>query len=399
MLTRYCHLMVFSLRFTVKEPAMKKYFYTIALGVLLISCGSSKNSASKTSEDKALISALKKLDKNPDDPELKNALSKLYAEAAKVRLDNIEVYSSLTEITRWDKIIREYEALNQLTETISGSTIAYRLIKPVSYTTELSAVKQKAADEYYDRGISYLSGESKTSARSSYSDLKKANSFVPGYKDVVKQINIAFEKSIINVVINPIRDNSFYSTTTSFDNFNEDDFQRNLVRDLGGIYNKKSGALFFTQREARSKNITPDWEVDLSWTNITIPTPTDYQSSRNLSKQVETGRDSSGKAIYQTVTATLYVVKKRFTATGDIRLTVTDLENRETVTTNHFSDQYDWQEEYATYRGDSKALSTSDWALVNNTRYQIPRNREVINELSRRIYTQVKNRVYSVVAF
>ena len=81
---------------------MKKYFYTIALGVLLISCGSSKNTASKTSEDKALISALKKLDKNHD-AELKNALSKLYAEAAKVRLDNIEVYSSLTEISRWDK--------------------------------------------------------------------------------------------------------------------------------------------------------------------------------------------------------------------------------------------------------------------------------------------------------
>ena len=201
------------------------------------------------------------------------------------------------------------------------------------------------------------------------------------------------------MVINPIQDNSFYRTTTRFDNFIEDDFQRNLVRDLGGVYNKKSGALFYTLQEARRQNITPDWEVDLSWTNITIPTPTDQQYSRNLSKQVETGRDSSGKAIYQTVTATLYIVKKRFTATGDIRLTVTDLENRETVTTNHFSDQYDWQEEYATYRGDSKALSTSDWALINNTRYQIPRNNEVINELSRRIYTQVKNRVYSVVAF
>ena len=43
---------------------------------------------------------------------------------------------------------------------------------------------------------SYLSSEGKTSARSAYSDLKKANGFVPGYKDVVKQINIAFKKAL-----------------------------------------------------------------------------------------------------------------------------------------------------------------------------------------------------------
>jgi hypothetical protein len=67
------------------------------------------------------------------------------------------------------------------------------------------------------------------------------------------------------------------------------------------------------------------------------------------------------------------------------------------ITFNRYSDQFNWQEEYATYTGDSRALGSNEYALLNNNNYRIPRNEDVVNELSRRIYPQVKNRIASVV--
>ena len=63
---------------------------------MFAACSSSKT-VSKTTEDKALLSVLKKLDKDPSNTELKNTITNLYNEAAKSHLDKIEVYNTLTE--------------------------------------------------------------------------------------------------------------------------------------------------------------------------------------------------------------------------------------------------------------------------------------------------------------
>ena len=58
-------------------------------------------------------------------------------------------------------------------------------------------------------------------------------------------------------------------------------------------------------------------------------------------------------------------------------------------------EDYRWQEEYADYTGDSRALSASDWQLVNNNNRMNnqPNKEEVLTELYRRIYPQVKSSI------
>ncbi len=180
-------------------------------------------------------------------------------------------------------------------------------------------------------------------------------------------------------------------------NFNNDYFQRTLVRDLGGNYNRTSPSVFYTDWEARRDNIRPDWEVDLTWQYLNIPQPLTNQYSRNVSKQIEISRDSSGKVQYQTVSATLQIIRRYFTASGDMELRVTDLDNRRNITTNRYNEQFNWQEEYATYTGDSRALSGNEYALLNNNNYQIPRKEDILNQLSQRIFPQIRNRIESVV--
>src|SRR5215210_579888 len=141
---------------------MKKYFYSLFLtAAIFASCTSSKN-APKTSEDKALLSVLKKFEKDPSNTELKNTITSLYNEAAKSHLDKIEIYNTLTEVDKWIKIIKEYEALKNLSETISNSAAA-KVIVTQTYISEIQNAKENGAEAYYNLGIAYLDKEDKES--------------------------------------------------------------------------------------------------------------------------------------------------------------------------------------------------------------------------------------------
>lgn len=381
---------------------MKKfiYIYLSIFAFSFVSCSTNK-SITKTSEDKALFSVLKKLDKDPSNTELKNTITNLYNEAAKSHLNKIEVYNSLTEADRWIKIVKEYEALKKLSEVIANSATAAKIVSSPSYTSELQAAKQSGAEEYYTIGIADVNNNDKQSARNAYYAFKKTDEFVPGYKDVKEQIKTAYKNSIVKVVVNPVRDNTYFYNSMGWNNygnnFNNDYFQRSLVRDLGGNYNKNSMGVFYTDWEARRENVRPDWEVDLTWMYLDIPQPMTNQYSRNVSRQIEVSRDTSGKVQYQTVTATLYVIRKYFTASGDMEMRITDVNTGRNITTQRYNDQFNWQEEYATYTGDSRALSGNEYALLNNNNYQIPRKEDILAQLSQRIYPQVKNRIATAV--
>ncbi len=380
---------------------MKIYYFLFAFILLVSSCSTTKNSIANTPEDKALLSAIKKLDKNPGDTGLKNALTGLYNDASKVHLNNIEIYNSVTDAGKWDKIINEYLALQHLSNIIHSSDAIGRLLKVPSYDAELQVAKQNAASDYYNIALDYLNANDKESYQQAYHAFKKANDYVPGYKDVKKLIDKTYQKSVLNVIVNPVTDNSFYYHNIGrnrFGNsFNNDYLQRSLVRDLGGDYTKNASARFYTDWEAQSAHINPDLIIDLTWVNLDVPQPYTSQYSRNVTKQIETGRDTSGHIFYQTISATLYITKKYFTATGDLESRITDVATRNIVNTNRYSSQFNWQQEYATYTGDSRALSNSDIAMLSNNNYQVPNKEDILNELYQRIYPQVKSGIHNAV--
>ena len=73
-------------------------------------------------------------------------------------------------------------------------------------------------------------------------------------------------------------------------------------------------------------------------------------------------------------------------------VTITDVVNRKSIAYNSYSDTYNWQQEVASYTGDSRALTSSDLSMINNN-YNLPRKEDILNELYRNIYPQVKNKI------
>jgi hypothetical protein len=377
---------------------MKKLLIFATSLFILVSCKTSKDYLSKADDDKTLFDVVKRLNKRSSDDNAARALPVVYLQLQEKHLKKIDALKNSNEISHWDKLLDEYNVLQNMYDAINNSDGAYGLVKPTNYQNDIYTIKQQAANAYYEQGLTLMQSQYRDDAKKAYNYFKKADKWVPGYKDAKLKMDEAFTNATINIVINPVQDNSFFFNTGGWGNsgynYSNEYFQQNLIRDLGGKYASRYPAKFYTEWEARRENIQPDWVVDLTLRNMDIPRPTSYNYNRNVSKQIEAGRDTSGNIIYQTVTATLIINKQSFTARGQMDVNIVDVATRKNISYNSYRDDYRWEEERATYTGDSRALSDNDWAIINNSRYnQQPSKEEVLNELYRKIYPQVKNNI------
>lgn len=374
---------------------MKRIYTLIVILALLASCKSNKNYLERNDEDKALQDAIKKLNKSSDDEKALEAIPILYKSVSATHLERIKSYQQSKDLNRWDKILKEYTALQNAYENIIESAPAFRLVSPTSYATEILNTKQKAAQEYYDLGIVSLNKPGRENAKKAYAYFKRSDKYEPGFKDAAQQMKNAYENAIVNVVVNPVQDNSFFFNSgwgNAGYNYSNEYFQQSLVRDLRAN-EERYAAYFYTDWEARRENIKPDWVIDLRLRNMDIPSPQRNSYSRNSSAQIEIGTDTSGRPVTRTVYATLQVIKASFQARADMEVMVKDLVTGKTILNNTYRDDFRWQEETATYSGDSRALSAADWQLINNNGFNTPTKDQILQQLYSRIYPQVKNNV------
>ncbi len=373
-----------------------KIIYSLILFIALFSsCKSNKSYLERNDEDKALQDAVKKLNKSADDEKALEAIPVLYKSISVTHLEKIKSFQTSRELSKWDKIIKEYSALQNAYDVIIESAPAFRLISPISYTTEILNSKQKAAQDYYDAALVLLNKPGRENAKKAYGYFKKSDKYEPGFKDATLQMRNAYEKAIVNIIVNPVQDNSFFFNSgwgNAGYNYSNEYFQQTLVRDLRNN-EERYAANFYTDWEARRENIQPDWIVDLRLRNMDIPYPQRNSYSRNVSAQVQIGTDTSGRPVTRTVYATLQVIRSSFQARADMEVLVKDLITGKTVLNNTYRDDYRWQEETATYTGDSRALSAGDWQLINNNGYYTPSRDEILQQLYSKIYPQVKNNV------
>lgn len=363
---------------------------TALLGVVLITSCSTSKLAQSSKQDKDLFGAIQAIEKS-NNAEATKDLPSLYQEAVQRHENKIAEYKNSTDPERWQNIIAELEALQKIYAAINASPASAKLVTPQNYSGAITDARKNGAEEYYDMGIEFLQSDSRDDARKAYKAFQAVNRIYPNYKDATSLLKKAEEKGILHIVINPVESRGYMYGRMSF---TADNFQRNLVRDLGGDFgNNYSGAKFYTDWDARSKKVQPDWVVDLVWSNMYISPINSNSTSRNVSKQIETGKDANGKPIYQTVTATLYVTRKNIDARGEMEYRIQDVQERENIEWNRIPAYLNYNVEYATYTGDSRALSGYDLTLVNNSRFAYVDESAIVDELYERVYSQLRSRL------
>lgn len=370
---------------------MKRIFILMMIiGCTAVSCGSKKGYLDRDNAERSLQDAVKKLNKDDTDSDAREALPILYKNIKTKRLDEINAYSATQQLTRWDKIIDNYEQLQAAYDAIINSPAAFKLITPESYSTQLVMAKDSAAEAYYQLGNSYLDKKGRDNAKSAYVNFKKTARFVPQYKDANDKMQQAYQMATVNVVINPVQENIYFSqpSWSGFGrNYSNEYFQQNLLRDLS--YSNRYAAKFFNQREARALDIKADWLVDFRLRNLDMSPPVNNFSQRTVSKQIQIGTDTVGAPVYRTVNATIKTTRSTITARADMEMSVVEWETKKSIAFQTYSETYKWDQESATFSGDQRALSQSDWNTINNTNQSAPNREQVLTELYRKIYPRV----------
>ena len=360
---------------------------------LLTSCGSLSGVGGAPSADKLVYEQIDKLANAPGDSALEGQFTYSYAQAVNRHKALITQYEASSGTERWERIMNEYAQLNRLADAVAALPGAEKLVKVQRYNDAYQQAKTNAVEALYSSASNYLSSGSRTSAQQAYTMLRRANELSPGYKDVQSLMAEASRRSTLNIVINPV---NYYAQSYNHWGLNNDYVQYQLTNDLRYQLGSSGNIKVYTDREAYSNNINADRVVDLSWNELYMPVPVQQNYTRQVSRRIQTGQTEDKQPIYSTVTAILYITQVSVQAQGTLSCRIIDPATNRTLLYENYPGGYNRREEYATYRGDSRALSSYDWALVNRERYTDPTRGNLFNEVLQQVYPRLISSIRSV---
>lgn len=371
----------------------KLYFFAIASSLLIYSCKSASKSYQKGDYTDAIERGVKKLQKDPGDYETKDLVQKSYTYTVNEHEDQIRILSNSKSDNRYDRIYQEYVALQNLYNTIHQYPEAARLIKAKDYSEFVETYRDKAANVHIEKGNQWASEGTKEAYREAYKEFSTAFSYRPDDFELRRQRDSAYDHAVVKVILNPIQDLGGYRYGSSYQLQN---FQRDVIRTLS--YNMNNEFVrFYSEYEARSKDVEPDQIMDLNLSRISIGQPYDTKTSKEVSKQVVVKeivfKEDSVKKEYATVKANIITTKRTLLSQGDLFITVRDAKGR-TIWNDRFTGQHKWETQFVSYTGDERALSDTDKTSLNqNNNSNPPTEDQIMENLMRQIQNDLSYRL------
>jgi hypothetical protein len=333
------------------------------------------------------------LQKDPNDYETKDLVQKSYTYTVNEHEDQIRILSNSKNDNRYDRIYQEYVALQNLYQTIHQYPEAARMIKAKDYSEFVETYRDKAADIHIEKAQQWMKEGTRDAYREAYREYNTAFGYRPDDFELRKQRDSAYDHAVVKVILNPIQNLGGYQYGSSYQLQN---FQTNILRTLS--YNMNNEFVrFYSEYEARSKNINPDEVMELNLSRISIGQPYDTKTSREVSKQVVIKeivlKEDSVKKEYATVKANITTTKRTLLSQGDLFITVRDTKGR-TLWNDRFTGQHKWETQFTSYTGDERALSDSDKnSLSQNTSSNPPAEDQVMDELLKQIQNDLWSRL------
>lgn len=371
-------------------------FYILAVLVtfLFSACKSASKLYEKGNYNDAIDASIKKLQKNPYDGEARDVLKRSYAYAVSRHEDEIRILSNNGNENRFDQIYRQYNELQGLYEKTRRYPSIFQFLKPVDYSSYVQTYKDKAADVYFQKGLTWMEGEDKRSFREAYQAFRSASYYKPDDIEIKRKLEEAYDAALVKVLVIPLDgyNSSYYYANNSYQMRN---FQDKVLRSLNNN-GHNSFTRFFTESEARNKRITPDEVVEMKMGKMMIGQPYDQSSTKQVSKDVVVkeivhGKDSTSKE-YAKVNAKITTTKRTLVSEVDMFITTRE-PNGKILWTDNFKGEHRWQTEFATYTGDERALSESDKTVLNKKGANAPKEEEVADELLRKLEIDIASRL------
>jgi hypothetical protein len=175
--------------------------------VLLIGCASPEKLMMQGNYDAIIEKSIKNLIKNPSSEEDAVLLDKAYTLANERDQERVKYLKVEGNPNTWDEMLSLYSNMKNrqssvkrvLPLNINGQMVQYKF---VDYDAEIVAAKNKAAEYYYNHGLSLMENKTKESYRQAYYELVKAKDYSGGsYRNVDQIISEARELGMSRALI------------------------------------------------------------------------------------------------------------------------------------------------------------------------------------------------------
>jgi hypothetical protein len=369
---------------------MKKIYilFFIAIGTWLVSCKSASKLYQKGNYDEAVQVAVKKLQKDPNDPKLRSVVQDAYRYAVTDHENRIRNYSSMDNEMKWEWMYNEYSDLQNLHNIIFKAPSVYEMVHPKDYSTDINANAAKASDVHYNWGMQLMNNNDRQSFKNAYHEFKTAIGFKPGDATIQEMINKAYDAALTVVAIVPVDNYGFQYTSYNYQLQNFDnDIIRLLQNNTGNEFVK-----FYSTWETQRLNIVPDEIVEMHFTQINIGRINDNYSTREVSKDVVVKEtvykpDSVIKQ-YAKVKAIVTTTQRTMSSQGTLSISVRDTKGRSLWSDNVVGNS-SWSTAFSSYTGDERALSDEDKASLNQTLDTPPREQDIVKCIQEGIYSDL----------
>jgi len=332
------------------------------------------------------MTAIRQLRSSPDNKKQQQVLLQSYPLAKENSLRIIRSAMDMNAANKYSITADEYLALNRIADAIYTCPGALRLFPyPTQYSRELSEVLPLAAEEAYNLGEWQLRLNTIQSARQAYLHFVKADEYVSGYRDVHNQMAIALDMATLKVLVTKPVTPQNYQLTADF-------FYNNLMAQMSQV-TANSFVRFYSDEEASRVRLTrPDHYLILDFVEFTVGVMRESKSTVELTRDsvlvgttLVNGRNQN---VYGKVKAEFTTFRREVIAQGVLSAKILDAASNRIEEHRNFPGKFVWYNEWATYKGDERALTEAQKKMSNAQPLMPPPQQDLFIEFTKPIFDQ-----------
>jgi len=375
---------------------MKRLFFILlSLPILLVisqGCKSAKKSLKRGDFDDSVLRAVDKLKDNASHSSSIEILKQAYPSALEQHLDEIDRSKSSTDPFHWEQEFAAYQKLNILYQAISSCSSCMKLTDAKNFASEEKAARNNAADVRYLEANKLLANGDRESARQAYEYFERTDAIIPGFKDVQKKLDFAYEIASFKVVVEQV-----LVTSKAYQLSNEY-FQDRIDEFLKTNKRLNKFVRFYNPDEAMDVKLQPDHVITLQFDDFVVGQTLIEKNTETVTSKdsVKIGEKTIGKAkipIYDKVTAKLTQNRKTVHSAGLMDMQIREFKTKRIVNQEKFNGEYNWMCEWANFNGDERALTAAQLRMCKSQELLAPAPQQLFIEFSKPIYDRLTNKL------
>ncbi|MCY1719048.1 hypothetical protein OU798_01755 [Prolixibacteraceae bacterium Z1-6] len=365
----------------------KQNLFLLLLPFLLFSCSTGKKSLQKGNYYQAITQAVERLKSKPDNEKALTVVKEGYPMAMEWSQEELDLALSSNSAFKWEQAINTMHQVNRLSELIRSTPAARKIISnPKTYTSELNMAYEKAAEERYQAGIHFIEQNTREAARTAFNHFQKADQLIPGYENVLQEMETAKEMATYKVIVEAATVQSrTYKLSSEF-------FYNQVFEFLNNKYPERSFVNFYSPQQAERFQIQhPDFIVQMEFFDFSVGNVVRNEKEEQLTKRIKVETKDTTRVTYTTYKAKLKTFSDKVISGGRLNYRIIDFNTDNLLRDNLIPGSFTWENRYAIFVGDEEALSDEQFALTKNKTLPLPPHQDLFIEFTRPIYERLSS--------